>query len=168
VAYVELEELAGIEGFDDELAEELQQRAKEALDKREEAYRATRRELGVEDALAGMPHLNEQMLVVLGKAGIKTLDDLADLATDEVDRQEARGSAPPQRRNRTAVAPQPAHRGQGRSARRVRAQRRAGQRDHHGRPRAHWFEDEEAPVTEGAPAPVTEEAAGAGILAMSR
>jgi N utilization substance protein A len=31
-----------------------------------------------------MPHLNESMLVTLGKAGIKTLDDLADLATDEL------------------------------------------------------------------------------------
>ena len=55
VAYVELDELAGIEGFDEELAEELQQRAKEALDKREEAHRATRRELGVDDALAAIP-----------------------------------------------------------------------------------------------------------------
>ena len=40
--------------------------------------------LGVEDALAEMPYLSEQMLVTLGKAGIKTLDDLADLATDEL------------------------------------------------------------------------------------
>ena len=43
-----------------------------------------RRKLGVEDALAELPHLTEQMLVTLGKAGIKTLDDLADLATDEL------------------------------------------------------------------------------------
>src|SRR5690606_14088851 len=40
--------------------------------------------LGVEDALAEIPHLTEAMLVTLGKAGIKTLDDLADLATDEL------------------------------------------------------------------------------------
>jgi N utilization substance protein A len=84
VAYVPAEELAGIEGFDEELAEELQSRATEALDRREEAARQTRRELGVEDDLATMPHLTEAMLVVLGKAGIKTLDDLADLATDEL------------------------------------------------------------------------------------
>jgi N utilization substance protein A len=31
-----------------------------------------------------MPHLTEQMLVTLGKANIRTLDDLADLATDEL------------------------------------------------------------------------------------
>ncbi|PZQ22584.1 MAG: transcription termination/antitermination protein NusA [Sphingopyxis macrogoltabida] len=84
VAYVPLDELASIEGFDDELAEELQSRATEALERREEAARAERRELGVEDALADIPHLTEAMLVVLGKAGIKTLDDLADLATDEL------------------------------------------------------------------------------------
>jgi transcription termination/antitermination protein NusA len=84
VGYVALDELAGIEGFDEDLAEELQSRALEALEKREAAAREERRAMGVEDDLAEMPHLTEAMLVVLGKAGIKTLDDLADLATDEL------------------------------------------------------------------------------------
>ncbi|MCW2337257.1 N utilization substance protein A [Sphingobium sp. B2D3A] len=84
VAYVGIDELASIEGFDDELAQELQSRAQEALDRREAAAREERRALGVDDALAEMPHLTEAMLVTLGKAGIKTLDDLADLATDEL------------------------------------------------------------------------------------
>ena len=84
VAYVDPSEIAAIEGFDEGLAEELQSRAQEALDRREEANRTERRELGVEDALAELPILTEAMLVVLGKAGIKTLDDLADLATDEL------------------------------------------------------------------------------------
>jgi len=84
VAYVGLEELAAIEGFDEELGQELQSRALEALDRRESAAREERQGLGVEDALAEMPHLTEAMLVTLGKAGIKTLDDLADLATDEL------------------------------------------------------------------------------------
>jgi len=84
VAYVGIDELASIEGFDEELAQELQSRAAEGLERREEASRAQRRELGVEDALADIPHLTEAMLVILGKAGIKTLDDLADLATDEL------------------------------------------------------------------------------------
>jgi len=84
VAYVGIDELASIEGFDDELAQELQSRAQEALERREAAAREERRSLGVEDALAEMPHLTEAMLVTLGKAGIKTLDDLADLATDEL------------------------------------------------------------------------------------
>ncbi len=84
VAYVDVSEIAEIEGFDDELGAELQNRATEALERREEANRELRRSLGVEDALAAMPHLNEAMLVTLGKGGIKTLDDLADLATDEL------------------------------------------------------------------------------------
>ena len=84
VAYVDVSEIAEIEGFDEELGAELQNRATEALDRREEANRELRRSLGVEDALAAMPHLNEAMLVTLGNAGIKTLDDLADLATDEL------------------------------------------------------------------------------------
>ena len=84
VAYVDISEIAGIEGFDAELGAELQSRANEALDRREEANRELRRGMGVEDDLAAMPHLNEAMLVTLGKANIKTLDDLADLATDEL------------------------------------------------------------------------------------
>jgi len=84
VAYVDLDEIASIEGFDDELAAELQSRAAEALERREAANREQRRELGVEDALAELPYLTEAMLVALGKAGIRTLDDLGDLATDEL------------------------------------------------------------------------------------
>jgi transcription termination/antitermination protein NusA len=84
VAFIAPEELANIEGFDEELAEELQSRAQEALDRREAAARELRRSLGVEDAIADLPHLTEAMLVTLGKAGLKTLDDVADLATDEL------------------------------------------------------------------------------------
>jgi transcription termination factor NusA len=68
VAYVELDELASIEGFDDELGAELQSRALEALERREEASREERRGLGVSDELAEMPYLTEAMLVTLGKA----------------------------------------------------------------------------------------------------
>ena len=84
VAYVEPAELAAIEGFDDELAAELQNRATEALERREAAAREERRGLGVSDDLAAIEGLTEAMLVTLGKAGIKTLDDLGDLATDEL------------------------------------------------------------------------------------
>jgi len=96
VAYVPVDEIASIEGLDDEIAGELQSRAAEALERREAASREERRGLGVEDALAELPHLTEAMLVTLGKAGIKTLDDLADLATDELiqkKRQEPRRRA---------------------------------------------------------------------------
>ncbi len=103
VAYVELDELASIEGFDDELAGELQSRAAEALERREAASREERRALGVEDALAELPHLTEAMLVTLGKAGIKTLDDLADLATDELIQKKR---AEPRRRDARPTAPE--------------------------------------------------------------
>src|SRR3569623_159009 len=84
VAYVEPEEISGIEGFDEDLAAELQSRAGEALERREAAAREERTALGVSDDLATMPYMTEAMLVTLGKAEIKTLDDLADLATDEL------------------------------------------------------------------------------------
>src|SRR3546814_17799108 len=77
VAYVGAEELSGIEGFDEELAEELQSRAQEALERREASAREERRGLGVEDAVADMQTLTEAMLVTLGKEGITTHDDLA-------------------------------------------------------------------------------------------
>jgi N utilization substance protein A len=68
VAYVALEEIAWIEGLDEELAEELQSRAPKRWNARKSRARE-RRELGVEDALAELPHLTEAMLVTLGKAG---------------------------------------------------------------------------------------------------
>ncbi|WP_108812654.1 transcription termination factor NusA [Sphingorhabdus sp. Alg231-15] len=96
VAYVAPEELSNIEGFDDELAAELQSRALEALERREAAAKAERTELGVEDAIAELPYMTEAMLVTLGKAGLKTLDDVADLATDEL---VLKRKAEPRRRN---------------------------------------------------------------------
>ena len=140
VAYVDPSEIAAIEGFDEGLAEELQSRAQEALDRREEANRTERRELGVEDAVAELPILTEAMLVVLGKAGIKTLDDLADLATDELI-QKARE---PRRNERSD-----------REMRRNRTEDKAGVLAVFGlseeqgneiimAARAHWFDDEDS------------------------
>jgi len=84
VAYVEAEEIASIEGLDDDTAAELQRRAEEAIERREAALREQRRALGVEDALAEIPGLTEAMMVRLGQKAIRTLDDLADLSTDEL------------------------------------------------------------------------------------
>ncbi|MEO0411103.1 MAG: transcription termination factor NusA [Pseudomonadota bacterium] len=84
VAYVELDELLAVEGFDDDLAQELQTRANEALERQAQAADDERKELGVEDGLAEIELLTPQMLVVLGKKKILTLDDLGDLATDEL------------------------------------------------------------------------------------
>jgi N utilization substance protein A len=84
VAFVPLEELAEIEGFDEDLAGELRQRARNFIERQNEVLTAQRRELGVADELAAIAGLTPAMLVTLGEAGINNLDDLADLATDEL------------------------------------------------------------------------------------
>ncbi len=84
VAFVDPEEFLGIEGFDEALIEELQRRANAALAVRTEKAEERRIELGVSDEIAAIEHLTPEMLVALGDAGIKTLDDLGDLAADEL------------------------------------------------------------------------------------
>ncbi|MBZ6378233.1 transcription termination/antitermination protein NusA [Pacificimonas flava] len=125
VAYIERDELAAIEGLDEEIAEELQSRAHEALERREANYREKRRELGVSDDLAEIDGLTEKMLVTLGENGIKTLDDLGDLATDELI---GRGS-------RNAGIPEGFLRGYDLSEEDANRMIMAA--------RAHWFDDEE-------------------------
>jgi transcription termination/antitermination protein NusA len=84
IADVDTVELAGIEGFDEDVAEELKARAAAWLQREAETQDARRRELGVEDAVAEMSGLPAALLVKLGEGGVKTLDDLADLAGDEL------------------------------------------------------------------------------------
>jgi N utilization substance protein A len=81
---VDDEELAEIEGFDENVAVELKRRAQAFLDKREGEMDDKRRELGVEDAVAEVGGFSAAMLVALGEKGVKTLEDLADLAGDEL------------------------------------------------------------------------------------
>jgi N utilization substance protein A len=78
------EELAGIEGFDEAVAAELKRRAQAYLDRRDAELDEKRREMGVEDAVAEAGGFTPAMLVALGEKGIKTLDDLADLSSDEL------------------------------------------------------------------------------------
>ncbi|MFN6954504.1 MAG: transcription termination factor NusA [Acetobacteraceae bacterium] len=78
------EELAGIEGFDEGVAAELKRRAQAFLDRRDMELDEKRREMGVEDAVAEAGGFTPAMLVALGEKGVKTLDDLADLAADEL------------------------------------------------------------------------------------
>src|SRR5438876_10209456 len=77
VAYVPPEDLAEIEGFDAEVAAELQERARVSLDRRDREYEERYHELGVDDDLATLDGLSPGMLVTLGESGIKTLDDFA-------------------------------------------------------------------------------------------
>ena len=84
VAYVPLQELAGIEGFDEDTAQELQARGLSHIEEKNAQFEARRRELGVEDEVAEIGSLTPAMLVKLGENGIKTLEDLAGCASDDL------------------------------------------------------------------------------------
>ncbi len=84
VAYVALEDIAEIEGFDEGMAQELQMRAREHLEKVAAEQEARRKELGVEDELAEIEGITPAMMVALGEDDVKTVEDLAGCATDEL------------------------------------------------------------------------------------
>ncbi|MCP1242336.1 transcription termination/antitermination protein NusA [Acetobacter lambici] len=84
LAFADPDELVGIEGFDDSVVQELVQRAEGHLVRQEEKLDERRQELGVTDDIANMGVFTNQMLVTLGEKGVKTLDDLGDLAGDEL------------------------------------------------------------------------------------
>jgi transcription termination/antitermination protein NusA len=81
---VDIKELAGIEGFDEETAQELQTRAREYLEQQEAELEAKRKELGVEDDVKTVPGVTSKMLVKFGENDIKTVEDLAGCATDDL------------------------------------------------------------------------------------
>jgi transcription termination/antitermination protein NusA len=84
IAYVEPMELAAIEGLNDEIAEELQARAQEFLDKLAAELEAKRVALGVEDQLKTVPGVTAPMLIAMGEKGVKTLEDFAGLTGDDL------------------------------------------------------------------------------------
>ncbi|MBV8683974.1 MAG: transcription termination/antitermination protein NusA [Caulobacteraceae bacterium] len=84
VAYVDPGEIASIEGFDEDTAEELQARARDYLDKEAAEYDARRRELGVEDALLEIEGVTLPMTVAFGENEVKTVEDLAGLVPDDI------------------------------------------------------------------------------------
>jgi len=84
IAYVEAHELASIEGFDAETAEEIQSRALAHLARIEAEHDDARKALGVADELKEIDGLTTPMLVKLGQNGVKSVDDLAGCATDDL------------------------------------------------------------------------------------
>ncbi len=84
VGYVELDEITSIEGFDEETAQELQTRAREYLDRIENELNDKRNELGVSDELLTINGMTTAMLVALGEDGIKTMEDFAGCAADDL------------------------------------------------------------------------------------
>jgi N utilization substance protein A len=84
VAFVPIGELAAIEGFDDDTAQELQTRAVEYIEARNKEMDDKRKALGVEDSVIEIDGVTPALAVALGEGGVKTLDDLAGCATDDL------------------------------------------------------------------------------------
>jgi len=113
VAFVPIADLSSIEGFDEEIAEELRARARTYLETRDATLEEKRKELGVADDVAAIEGLSPAMLAALGENDIKTLDDLGDLASDELIEILPKGSLNEDQANEIIMAA-----------------------------RAHWFDDE--------------------------
>ncbi len=84
LAYVELAELASIEGFDEDTAGEIQTRARDFLAKHEAELDNRRKELGVADELRDVDGVTTAIMVKLGENDVKTIEDLAGCATDDL------------------------------------------------------------------------------------
>ena len=84
VALVDLSELSEIEGFDEDVAKELQNRAKEFVAKRDADFANKKKSLGIDEQLMTIEGLDQDMIIALAEKGVKTLDDLGDLAADEL------------------------------------------------------------------------------------
>jgi N utilization substance protein A len=127
IAYTGLEELTQIEGFVEDIAEELQNRAVVFTEAERERLANRRVELGVTDDLAEMEGLTPAMVVTLGENGVKTIDDLGDLASDELIEMLPEAELNMEEANAIIMAA-----------------------------RAHWFDDEEQQEEEQADEAVTE------------
>jgi N utilization substance protein A len=84
LAYVELDEIAVIEGFDDDTASEIQTRAREFLEKQAAEQDTKRKELGVEDEVLDLDGVDLPMAVRLGENDIFTVEDVAGLTPDDL------------------------------------------------------------------------------------
>ena len=84
LALVDVRELASIEGFDEDTANELQSRAREYLEQLEAELEAKRKELGVDDDMKNVPGVTLKMMVKFGENDIKSVEDLAGCATDDL------------------------------------------------------------------------------------
>jgi N utilization substance protein A len=84
VAYVEQDEIASIDGFDEDTASEIQARAREYLDRIEAEHDEKRVALGVSDELREIEGITTAMMVTLGEDGVKTIEDFAGYAVDDL------------------------------------------------------------------------------------
>jgi N utilization substance protein A len=84
LAFVETTELASIEGFDADTSSEIQSRARDYLARLEGEQDDRRKELGVSDELRSIDGVTTSMLVRFGENAVKTIEDLAGCATDDL------------------------------------------------------------------------------------
>ena len=132
IAHTQMEDLTDIQGFDEDIASELQTRANLFMEAERERLDGRRAELGIADDLVAFEGLSLAQVVTLGEAEIKTLDDFADLASDEVREILGEGAFDSEQADALIMAA-----------------------------RAHWFDDEEEPTDE-APGEAPGEASGEG------
>jgi len=83
VAFVPMEDLTTIEGFDEDIGEELQARARNWLEERDAKLDVERKKLDVEDAMLNVAGITLEKSVRLGTHGVRTVEDLAGLMPDE-------------------------------------------------------------------------------------
>jgi len=84
VAYVDQAEVAAIEGFDEDTADEIQRRAREYLQRIDDEFAARRNELGVADELLEIDGMTNEMLVRLGENDVRTMEDFAGCVPDDL------------------------------------------------------------------------------------
>jgi N utilization substance protein A len=84
IAFVDVAELSNIQGLDEETGAEIQARAQDYLARIEQEQDDRRRELGVEDELREIDGITTAMMVALGENEVKTVEDLAGCATDDL------------------------------------------------------------------------------------
>ncbi len=84
VAYVDKDEIASIDGFDEDTADAIQDRAREYLDRIEGENDEKRKALGVQDELREIPGVTTAMMVTLGNDGVKSMEDFAGYAVDDL------------------------------------------------------------------------------------
>ncbi|MGI9391951.1 MAG: transcription termination factor NusA [Parvibaculales bacterium] len=84
IAYVPLSEISDIEGFEEETAEEIQNRGRDYIDQVNAAHDEERKKMGVSDALAEIAGITPAMLVALGKQELLSLEDFAGCVPDDL------------------------------------------------------------------------------------
>jgi len=81
---VDISEITGISGFDDETAQEIQARANDFLEKENVILEERRKELGISDDILGIEELSLKMIIQLGENNVKNLEDFAYCSTDDL------------------------------------------------------------------------------------